>query len=583
MRPSTILRFLRTGLLAVLALSASGCTPLKRGSAPETGSALEYTSASITRDRWGVPWIDAPSDAGAAYALAYAMAEDGYVELEDTYARALGRAAAWYGESEVESDVLRLSLGGEAAVRAAYARVTAAESTVYRAFADGLNDFMRRHPERPPRQIVRYEPWMVFAATRDAALVAPLERLLRSDAAAEDAMVARAGSRLLSSGSAARPYELDIRTADGWRIHGFAALGSAVPAEGFTSALAFAPAPLQLDSLLDRVVVRSNDPTVEASTYSLRVNTATGVVTRNVRVMRIGRGVVVAQRGDTAFVLGPEYIAGDRAHQLRAVARAEDAAAVAVGGAGTDVLFVDATGAANFDGARSAAAGRAAHAARLIEAGAQRDSVRFKALAFDTEVESASAEIRGLVDEWEQVGAGNPERAFKLDSAIMQLRAWNGRCTPASTAAALYASYIDQLRPQLMAGSYARFLALETVIGDTRRYPPRAWRDMNAVSRPAPPGSPTVAALRIPTAAMPSRYGTMFAYEAGERMQRTIWWVDLSTGSAASVMSYGQSWESGSPHWFDQAVLFAGGAMKPVVARSTDTGGTPYRPFVPLQ
>jgi hypothetical protein len=87
----------------------------------------------------------------------------------------------------------------------------------------------------------------------------------------------------------------------------------------------------------------------------------------------------------------------------------------------------------------------------------------------------------------------------------------------------------------------------------------------------------------IATAAMPSRFGTMFAYTAGERGQRAIWWVDLATGSAASVLSYGQSWDSGSPHWFDQAPLFAGGSLKPVFVRSTDTGGTPYRPYAPLQ
>ena len=54
---------------------------------------VDPRSVTIERDTWGVPHIYAKTDAGAAYGLMYAQAEDNFWQLEADYIRIVGRAA----------------------------------------------------------------------------------------------------------------------------------------------------------------------------------------------------------------------------------------------------------------------------------------------------------------------------------------------------------------------------------------------------------------------------------------------------------------------------------------------------------
>jgi hypothetical protein len=143
----------------------------------------------------------------------------------------------------------------------------------------------------------------------------------------------------------------------------------------------------------------------------------------------------------------------------------------------------------------------------------------------------------------------------------------------------LYAAHHDQTR-STSTGAFPRFRSLELVVADRRRYPPMAWGSVNPVQRAQPPAvtGPIAARSPIPTSAGPARLDIMFAYDARASVQPYIWAIDLHSDTAAAVFAYGNSVSSGSPHWFDQAPLFAAGQLRNIAGSSAATGGTAYRP-----
>ncbi|MEM1250473.1 MAG: penicillin acylase family protein, partial [Acidobacteriota bacterium] len=74
--------------------------------APATANPEQWAQdAVIHRDEWGVPHIRAQSLAAVAYASAWAQCEDHFLQLEDTYIKALGRFAEVVGEAGYQSDL----------------------------------------------------------------------------------------------------------------------------------------------------------------------------------------------------------------------------------------------------------------------------------------------------------------------------------------------------------------------------------------------------------------------------------------------------------------------------------------------
>jgi acyl-homoserine lactone acylase PvdQ len=55
-------------------------------------------SVTIYRDAYGVPHVYGPTDASCIFGYIYAQAEDNFWQIEDSYIRALGRAAEVHGE-----------------------------------------------------------------------------------------------------------------------------------------------------------------------------------------------------------------------------------------------------------------------------------------------------------------------------------------------------------------------------------------------------------------------------------------------------------------------------------------------------
>jgi penicillin amidase len=61
---------------------------------------------TIYRDTYGVPHIYGPTDASCVFGYAYAQAEDNFWQVEDSYLRALGRAAEVYGKKTLDDDLV---------------------------------------------------------------------------------------------------------------------------------------------------------------------------------------------------------------------------------------------------------------------------------------------------------------------------------------------------------------------------------------------------------------------------------------------------------------------------------------------
>jgi penicillin amidase len=127
-------------------------------------------SVVIYRDRFGVPHIDAQTDAAAIFGFAYAQAEDYFWQVEDTYIMALGRYSEVHGPKGLNSDKLNHAFEIVRTSQEDFVKLDLEEQKLCAAFAAGLNYFLAKNPEVKPRLITRFEPWHVTAFGRHVAL-----------------------------------------------------------------------------------------------------------------------------------------------------------------------------------------------------------------------------------------------------------------------------------------------------------------------------------------------------------------------------------------------------------------------------
>jgi acyl-homoserine-lactone acylase len=131
----------RLGYLAA-ALTLASCAP----SVPAPAG-VEVAAAEILWDDWGVPHIYAADAEGAAYAFGWAQMHSHGNAVLRLYGLARGRAAEYWGEAYVESDRLLHTIGLPAAGHAAVAAQSPGFRRFVEAFAAGVNDYARDHPD----------------------------------------------------------------------------------------------------------------------------------------------------------------------------------------------------------------------------------------------------------------------------------------------------------------------------------------------------------------------------------------------------------------------------------------------------
>lgn len=204
----------------------------------------------------------------------------------------------------------------------------------------------------------------------------------------------------------------------------------------------------------------------------------------------------------------------------------------------------------------------------------------FVKLVWDSRLSEADRIIPSLLDEWQQM-PGSPEQQA-LAPVLERLRDWNRTADTASIETSWFVLANERLmlaqragerreRPQLAALAEAiRFL--EERWG-TRDVP---WGRINRHQRPLP-GRPAVldsTRQSLPIGGASGRLGSVFTFEstpfgaASPRLGRGgnsfIKVVSFGrTVRAASILNYGQSGDAASPHFFDQAALYARREFKP--------------------
>ncbi len=142
----------RTGWALVATVLALGVAALPPRPAPLDPSRLvpaHRYDVRILRDTWGVPHVFGRTDADAAYGLAWAHAEDDFDTIQGALLAARGRLATRLGREGAPNDYLVQLLRVREAVDAGYARDLSPQTrALCEAYADGINLFAARHPDR---------------------------------------------------------------------------------------------------------------------------------------------------------------------------------------------------------------------------------------------------------------------------------------------------------------------------------------------------------------------------------------------------------------------------------------------------
>jgi acyl-homoserine-lactone acylase len=121
---------------------------------------------TIHRDEWGVPHIDGPTDEAVVFGFGYAQAEDFLWQVEDSFVLATGRYAELYGPSVVGMDDMTHRFEIPQRARQDFETLEPKLKSLNRAFTDGLNYYVKRHPSTKLRLLERFEPWYPIALDR---------------------------------------------------------------------------------------------------------------------------------------------------------------------------------------------------------------------------------------------------------------------------------------------------------------------------------------------------------------------------------------------------------------------------------
>lgn len=115
-----------------------------RGTAPP--SKRTYT-AEIVRDEFGVPHIHGKTDADVAYGVAIAHAEDDFFTLQDVAAMSKGRYGAIAGADGAAVDYVYHLLDARGTAERQFGQLPADTRALFDAYAAGLNQYAREHPQ----------------------------------------------------------------------------------------------------------------------------------------------------------------------------------------------------------------------------------------------------------------------------------------------------------------------------------------------------------------------------------------------------------------------------------------------------
>ncbi len=278
MAPDT--RFPACLLLALLACAAP---------AVEEGPAAPVQrDVRILRDVWGVPHVFGRTDADVAFGLAWAHAEDDFETIQLSLLAARGQLARHVGRRGAANDYLVALLRVQETVQERYQRDLSPETrALVEAYADGLDAWARRHPERVAPDLLPFTGQDVVAGfVHKLPLFFRLDRVLREILGApeetlEDVMGRASGSNAFALSprrsadgrtrlavNSHQPwqgpvawYEVHLRSEQGWDMVGGTFPGAPVVLHGHNRRLGWASTVNRPD-LVDvyRLEIHPKDP-----------------------------------------------------------------------------------------------------------------------------------------------------------------------------------------------------------------------------------------------------------------------------------------------------------------------------------
>ena len=161
--------------LVVAALAQWACAQPKPEPAPDL-SHERAARVTIVRDDWGIPHVSAKADADVVFGVMYAQAEDDFNRVETNLVNAMGRLAEAEGEAEIFRDLRMKLFVDPDHLKQQYAQSPDSLKLLMDAWADGLNYYLRTHPDVKPRVITHFEPWMALSFT-EGSIGGDIERI----------------------------------------------------------------------------------------------------------------------------------------------------------------------------------------------------------------------------------------------------------------------------------------------------------------------------------------------------------------------------------------------------------------------
>ncbi|MFG0253230.1 MAG: penicillin acylase family protein, partial [Phycisphaerales bacterium JB038] len=209
------------------------------------------------RDEWGVPHIEADTDAHAVFGFMYARAEDEFYAIERSLLTMTAQGAAAFGEAGLAGDILMHAYEIPERARAEFKVAPPRVRALCTAAADALNHYLACHPEEEPALLTHFEPWYFLAADYGMHVgylslsqtgIEGADLLKSADPRALDTpdgsnmwaiapQRTRDGHALLFINPHIpihEVYEGHVRSDEGWNFSGGTAYGSIFPMFGFT-------------------------------------------------------------------------------------------------------------------------------------------------------------------------------------------------------------------------------------------------------------------------------------------------------------------------------------------------------------
>ncbi len=123
-------------------------------------------SVTIHRDAFGVPHVHGETNASVVFGYNFARAEDEFERMETAALLGLGRASEKLGIAAFTTDRSVLLFNIPELGKREYEQSPESFKKILIAYADAMNYYMFKNPERHEYVIKRYEPWFPLAAQR---------------------------------------------------------------------------------------------------------------------------------------------------------------------------------------------------------------------------------------------------------------------------------------------------------------------------------------------------------------------------------------------------------------------------------